>query len=98
MQLLPGCKLVDAMKRYGQQQAAIEGKTLQQFEDEIKDQIEREGVVARYDGPGARKIQTYLTVMRARDKALNVGVWLYNTCLWKSVPYYATAMPPNSPR
>jgi hypothetical protein len=74
MDLLPGPKLIDGLRKYGAIVAANEGKTLEEFEDEIRQKIEEEGIPAKYDGPTAGEISAYLAYMRYKDAAVNTGL------------------------
>jgi aarF domain-containing kinase len=90
MQLVPGCKLLDGLRKYGAVVAAREGKTLEQFETEQRRRIETEGVPARYDGPSAAQIGKYLRLLRLRDGLLNVMAFGY-------VPHPHPSSPPSPP-
>jgi aarF domain-containing kinase len=101
MQLLPGPKLVDGLRRYGAIAAAREGKTLEQLEAEMRARFEDGFVPAKYEGPSAGTIAAYLRLMRARDFLLNVAVGLYNVSLgWAGgrATYVESCLPPNAPR
>jgi len=102
MELLPGCKLLDGLRKYVSVLAAKEGKSLEEFEEEKRLQIEREGMPARYSGPPAWKIQLYLSLMRWCDLARNLLVGLHNGLIgtltgWR-LEYFHTTAPPNAPR
>ena len=54
MDLLPGPKLIDGLRRYGRIEAERQGKTLEELEAEMRDLFERGFIPAKYDGPSAR--------------------------------------------
>ena len=60
-----GPKLIDGLKEYGEIIAKQQGKTLKQLEDEVRKDIEINGVKAKYEGQyGARSTQS---VVRAEQ-------------------------------
>ena len=81
MDLVPGCKLLDGLRKYGALVAAKEGLSLEAFEAKMRAKIEEEGVPPRYDGPSARQIERYLRLAHAADGLINVGIRVYNALL-----------------
>eukprot|EP00035_Acanthoeca_spectabilis_P038584 m.54440 g.54440 ORF g.54440 m.54440 type:complete len:515 (+) comp9197_c0_seq2:573-2117(+) len=102
MEMLPGPKLVDGLRKYAAVEAAARGMTVQELEDEIKADWDENGIPAVYDGPSALEIATYNASVSVRDGAVNAGVWLYNhTYGWATghaAEYVSTTTPPNPPR
>lgn len=101
MELLPGPKLLDGLKKYGKKHAEAMGKTLEELEQEMKAKIESGQMPGRYDGPSAAAIAAYLRWHRFLDAIRNVAVWLYNFCApasWGRKEYWKTELPPNAPR
>jgi len=102
MELVPGCKLLDGLRKYAAVVAAGEGKTLVKFEEEKRLEIERDGMPARYDGPSAARIALFLRLLFVRDAALNVLIGLHNalvgTLTGRRLPYARSSLPPNAPR
>ena len=101
MELLPGAKLLDGLRKYAAKIAAKEGKSVEDFEAVMRAKIESEGVPPRYDGPSARQIAWYLALARLGDALANVPVLAYNASLgWLlgKALYVETTLPPNAPR
>eukprot|EP00947_MAST-08B_sp_MAST-8B-sp1_P002690 g2690.t1 len=106
MELLPGCKLYDGLKKYGTVLAAKEGKTFEEFEAAMRAKIEAEGVPERYTGPSGAQVEAYLAAMRWRDWVGNAGRAAFNYLvaypsggfLGAPLAYRHTALPPNAPR
>ena len=101
MELLPGVKMLDGLRSYGEVVARSQGKTLDDLEAEMRAKIEREGIPARYDGPSAAQIEGYLRWMRLRDGAVNAALLCYNWSvglLLGRAAYWSSAAPPNAPR
>lgn len=102
MELVSGCKLVDGLRRYGEIVAAKEGKTLADLEAEIREDIERNGVPPRYDGPSAKKIAMYNRYLNLRDAAVNLLIGIFNCTVGLAtgarLSYHQTSLPPNAPR
>ena len=101
MELIPGCKLLDGLRKYGAKMAAEQGVSLQEFEEEMRRKIEREGVPERYDGPSAWQITTYLRLAKFRDVVANIFIRGFNLLFgWATghLPTMSTTLPPNGPR
>ena len=101
MELTPGCKLLDGLRRYGAKLAAEQGQTIEEFELAMRRKIEREGVPARYEGPSATQIERYLRLARWRDTLVNSLIVSFNLVLgWAfgRLERRQTLLPPNAPR
>lgn len=98
MEYLPGRKLLDGVRAYATVLAAREGRSLDEFEAEVRERLLHEGLPARYDGPSAAAIAWYVRAARWRDAALNAGVWLANAVGGLGLAYWKSAVPPNAPR
>ena len=101
MELTPGCKLLDGLRRYGAKLAAEQGQTIEEFELAMRRKIEREGVPARYEGPSATQIERYLRLARWRDTLVNSLIVSFNLVLgWAfgRLERRKTLLPPNAPR
>jgi aarF domain-containing kinase len=101
MELTPGCKLLDGLRRYGAKLAAEQGQTIEEFELAMRRKIEREGVPARYEGPSAAQIERYLRLARWRDALVNSLIVSFNLVLgWAfgRLERRQTLLPPNAPR
>ena len=102
MELVPGCKLLDGLRKYAAVIAAAEGQTLEEFEAAARAKIEKEGMPSRYAGPSAAQINAYLALVRWRDRALNALLFVFNLSplrlLLGPLGYRWTTLPPNAPR
>ena len=110
MELLPGPKLIDGIQAYFDAWARAHGTTLHDLEQTARDQIEREGIPAKYDGPSAWKIAMYRNWLRTRDLICNIGIGTLNgiatagNCIvgrpaaLPILPYQESILPPNIPR
>jgi len=78
MELLPGPKLIDGVQAFFSDWAHKNGTTLDALETEARRKIEEEGIPSKYDGPSARQIQRYQTLLHCRNSVLNVGIALHN--------------------
>jgi aarF domain-containing kinase len=94
MDLVPGKKLVTGLREYASVLAEKEGKTLEEFEQAMKDKIDREGMPSLYDGPGKFQVGLYRNYLYLYDNVYNSVAWLYNTSLgWTGI---STIAPINS--
>eukprot|EP01065_Artemidia_motanka_P052931 TRINITY_DN968_c0_g1_i1.p1 TRINITY_DN968_c0_g1~~TRINITY_DN968_c0_g1_i1.p1 ORF type:complete len:553 (+),score=207.80 TRINITY_DN968_c0_g1_i1:73-1731(+) len=101
MEFLPGPKLADAVREYAGVVAEREGKTLEEFETEIRTKWEREGYPERYEGPSAFKLSVYIGALKVRNAAANLAVAVWNTTLgllFGKLERFDTLLPPNAPR
>lgn len=101
MELVPGVKLLDGLRKYGATLAAKEGKTIEEFEAAMRQNIEREGVPERYHGPSARQIALYLRVAKIGDALANILIGTYNVLVGWAIgrlAYMHTTLPPNGPQ
>ncbi len=57
MDLLHGRKLVDGIREYATVVAAEQGKTLEQFEKEMAEKIDRDGLPPAYQGPSRWQVR-----------------------------------------
>ena len=83
MQLIPGPKLIDGMRKYYAEYAKAQGTTLKRMETQARQKIELEGIPDRYDGPSASQIASYQKWLRIRDNILNVFIVVYNNTFMK---------------
>jgi len=113
MELLPGPKLIDGMRKYYAEYAKKQGTTLKRMETQMKRKMEKEGIPDRYDGPSASQIASYQRLMKFRDGLVNtLVIGSYNNLVapivklfkWNKpdadgkVDYLRTSIPPNTPR
>ncbi len=102
MELLPGPKLIDGVRRYFDWWARTHGTTLHDMELEVRTRMEREGIPAKYDGPSAWKMASYRKWLRTKDFVCNIGIGAYNITAGKLIsrpmPFQHSALPPNIPR
>mmetsp|Transcript_31388 Transcript_31388/g.47890 ORF Transcript_31388/g.47890 Transcript_31388/m.47890 type:complete len:560 (+) Transcript_31388:89-1768(+) len=102
MELLPGPKLNDGIRSYYSSWALKNGTTIEKLEAEAKKKIEEEGIPAKYDGPSAQQIESYLKFLLRKDYLINSSITIYNWTLGqflKKIDYREpTEAPPNTPR
>lgn len=98
MEYLKGQKLIDGIREYGKIIAASEGKTLQELEDELKEQIMQKGLPSRYEGPSETTIALYSGALRLRDAVANTFITGWNAVSGSHVETWHTPRPPNAPR
>ncbi|CAM9574178.1 unnamed protein product [Chrysoparadoxa australica] len=100
MTYLPGKKLYDCVKEYGEVVAAKQGKTFKQLEKEGIEKVKREGFPPKYDGPGPTQIALYQQSLRLRDAAVNAPRHLYNVLIgsWSGRTWELShsVIPPNT--
>lgn len=101
MDFLEGPKLHDGVMKYAAHAAEAQGKSIDEYQREIKDRIKREGFPARYEGPSSREIEAYRRYLKAKDFALNAVFFLLNHTLGKlfgfTLDYQNSVVPPNIP-
>lgn len=113
MELLPGPKLIDGMRKFYAEYAKKQGTTLKRMETQMRRKMEEEGIPDRYDGPSASEIASYQRFTKFRDGLVNVLViGSYNKLVapvlallgWnksgagRELDYVRTSIPPNTPR
>lgn len=101
MELLPGPKLSEGLRKYMQLRAAREGKTVEQLGNELRRRAESGGSESRYRGPSAAQIELRDTLVTWRDWLLNFGISVLRMAPLVGRPdveYYRTARTPNIPR
>ncbi|CAJ1965814.1 unnamed protein product [Cylindrotheca closterium] len=103
MELLPGEKLIDGMRKFYAEWAEANGTTLEALENEARSRIEKEGIPAKYDGPSGWQIAIYSRYLKIRDSFVNVGIAAYNSVAGKAlgastISYQKSSIPPNTPR
>lgn len=102
MELLPGPKLIDGVRKFYGEWAEANGTTLEALEAEARAKIEKEGIPAKYDGPPGWQLALYSRYLRLRDRVVNAGIATYNGVAGKAlgapIPYQQSSIPPNTPR
>lgn len=102
MEHLEGPKLNDGVTAYFREWAQSQGTTLEELEKKAREEIEREGIPARYDGPSASTLALYKSYLSLYDTVANCGVALYNGTIGSTIssksPYKRSTVPPNTPR
>eukprot|EP00037_Helgoeca_nana_P027027 m.307307 g.307307 ORF g.307307 m.307307 type:complete len:567 (+) comp27380_c0_seq1:3594-5294(+) len=102
MEMLPGPKLVDGLRKYAEIDAAAKGLTVDELEEQVRAEWDEHGIPTAYDGPSATEIATYNTTVAIKDALVNSAIWAYNgTYGWTTgnrAAYVQTTVPPNPPR
>ena len=102
MDLLHGKKLVDGIREFVAVVAAKDGKSVEQFEKEQADLIERDGLPPMYQGPSRLTLTLYKQYLQACDVLSNTLPCCYNW-LWghwagTPRPYGWSKVPVNTPQ
>ncbi|KAI8617245.1 ABC1 family-domain-containing protein [Chytriomyces sp. MP71] len=104
MQFLKGKKLVDGIRDLGRDWCVRNGTTLEQYEAEMRERYEQEGLPPVYAGPSPRVMDLWFALVRARDAISNVPRWMWNyTVGWVAprewlLPYQKSFLPFNTAR
>mmetsp|Transcript_3694 Transcript_3694/g.5071 ORF Transcript_3694/g.5071 Transcript_3694/m.5071 type:complete len:273 (+) Transcript_3694:53-871(+) len=81
MEFLEGKKLYDAVKECGEKYASKQGKTFKDLEREMRLNIIKHGMPAKYEGPSARQIEMYRKLLMLRSFSLNPPLRALNKIL-----------------
>jgi aarF domain-containing kinase len=108
MEFLKGPKLVDGIRENGRKYAALNGKTLEELEKEMRKEIERNGMPLPYNGPSAFTLEIYRNLLKTKDFIINTPLYGINMILGtlhfftrlsifqKRIGYYESFIPLNS--
>lgn len=81
MDFLEGPKLVDGIRKMARVVAAKEGKTLDEYEEEMMEKFQTEGLPPPYSGPGPFVLDLYRIFLKYSAAFKNVFASVYNVFL-----------------
>ncbi|RKP21088.1 ABC1-domain-containing protein [Rozella allomycis CSF55] len=110
MEYIKGPKLVDGIRKMGEEYAKMQGKTFKELEKEIMEKYDKEGLPPPYSGPSSTQIEVYRKLLYLKDRIINIPIHFLNSTFRflfrytgmkifnKDIPLYKSFIPLNSAR